>query len=102
MVSVSSDEQIRKIKSPPRPIQNENERAMQLANLRMVDEVFICDDDTGAAAILKFRPQIFVRGVDYRQTGVDEREAQACREIGCEVRFTETDKYSSSDYVPHY
>lgn len=99
IVSVSADEYVRKIKPHPRPFQSETHRAYQLRNLRFVDEVFICYDDSGAMAIRGFRPDIFVRGIDYRDTGIDEREAKACREVGCQIRFTETPKFSSGDYV---
>jgi len=102
IVSVSADEYVKKIKPPPRPIQNEHDRAYQLRNLRFVDQVFICYDDSGAAAIRLFKPDIFVRGIDYRESGIDEREAEVCREIGCEIRFTDTPKQSSGDYVKYY
>lgn len=99
IVSCSADEYIRKIKPPPRPVQNEVDRAYQLRNLRFVDEVFISYDASGALAIRGFRPNIFVRGIDYRSTGIDEREAQACKDVGCEIRFTDTAKLSSGDFV---
>lgn len=101
IVSCSADEYVRKIKPPPRPIQNEVDRAYQLRNLRFVDEVFISYSDTGVLAILGFRPNIFVRGIDYKNNGINEHEARACRDVGCEIRFTETAKLSSSDYARH-
>ncbi len=101
IVSCSSDEHIRKIKPAPRPIQCEADRQYQLRNLRFVDEVFITYDDSGASAIRGFRPHIFVRGIDYRDRGIDAREKQACLDVGCDIRFSDTEKLSSSDYVKH-
>lgn len=98
-VSISADEYIRKIKPAPRPYQSEVHRAYQLRNLRFVDEVFISRDDSGAMAIRMFKPHIFVRGIDYKVGGVDKREAEACKDVGCLIRFTETEKFSSTDFI---
>lgn len=99
IVSCSCDDEIRRIKPPPRPVQNENDRVEQLQDLKFVDEVYLCRTDSGADAIRKFKPDIFVRGIDYKERGLDARELKACSEIGCEIRFTDTEKYSSGDYI---
>ena len=98
IVSVSSDEQVAKIK-PGRPLFSAEARAYQLPSLRFVDEVFISDGKTGADSILRFRPDIFIRGRDYIKPGIHPDEQKACNEVGAAVRFTITPKFSSSDYV---
>lgn len=99
IVAVNSDANIRSYKPPPRPIQNEADRVYQVRNLRFVDEAFICYEPTAAPYIIRLRPQIFARGIDYKQSGGDSREVAACKEAGCELRFTDTPKYASGDYV---
>lgn len=98
IVSVSSDEAIKKIK-PGRPVTRQADRVKQLMDLRYVSQVFLTDGDTGADSIRKFKPDIFVRGIDYAEKGLHPLEAEACREVNCEVKFTNTEKHSSSDLV---
>lgn len=99
-VSITIDYQVSRIK-PDRPIFRYWEREEQLKNLRFVDSTFICPDDTGAFAIRIFRPAIFVRGIDYKEKGLHPKEEAACKEVGCQIRFTETAKFSSSDLIKY-
>ena len=98
VVSVSSDEAIRKIK-PGRPVQPQRDRVKQLMDLRFVSQVRLSDGDTGAESIYAVRPDIFVRGIDYAKKGLHPQEARACAAVGCEVRFTSTPKHSSSELL---
>lgn len=98
IVSISADSFISKIKAG-RPVFSEAERKLQLRNLRFVDDVFISYADCGDFAIRGFRPDIFVRGIDYKESGIDPREAQACKDVKCQVCFTDTPKLNSSDYI---
>ena len=97
-VSVSSDEAIRKIK-PGRPIICQEDRVLQLKNLRFVDAVFLSHHPTGAQSIREVMPSIFVRGIDYSKKGLHPEEEKACRDVRCEIRFTNTPKHSSSDLI---
>lgn len=87
------------IKKPGRPVFTDRERTYQLMNLRFVDGVYLCDDSTAIPALLKVNPDLYVKGIDYKDTGIIEEEQKVCDEIGCIVRYTTTQKYSSSDYV---
>lgn len=98
VVSLSSDKRVSEIK-PGRPVFSERERRDQLLSLRCVDDVWVNDGQSGAEAIHYWKPSIFVRGIDYKTRGVDQREIDACLWIGCKLRFTDTEKLSSSDYV---
>src|SRR5215468_2104516 len=46
VVAINSDESVRRLKGPSRPIFNENERAEIIAGLEMVDFVFTFNEDT--------------------------------------------------------
>lgn len=89
-------------KGPGHPAHDDNERAYQLAALRVVDEVYVCHERTGIRAILKYRPAIYVKGSDYAARGVMEREAEACRLVGAEIRFTATAKRSVAELVSKF
>lgn len=66
VVGLNSDDSVRKLKGPLRPVQNEIARATVLASLTSVDMVVIFHDDTPLRLIEAFRPDVLVKGADYR------------------------------------
>ena len=53
-------------KGPRRPIQSETERAAVLASLAAVDLIVVFEEDTPMELIRDIRPQLLVKGDDYR------------------------------------
>jgi len=74
VVGLNSDRSVRANKGPTRPICNENERARVLAALEAVDYVILFDDDTPTRLIEAVRPDVLVKGEDWRFKGVVGRE----------------------------
>lgn len=66
IVGLNSDASIRRIKGEKRPIVSEQERAHILAALESVDYVVLFDEDTPIELIKKVRPDILVKGSDYK------------------------------------
>ncbi|MBI1209312.1 MAG: D-glycero-beta-D-manno-heptose-7-phosphate kinase [Azospirillum sp.] len=66
VVGLNSDESVRRLKGERRPVQSEAARAAVLASLASVDLVTIFADDTPIALIRAFRPDVLVKGADYR------------------------------------
>ncbi|MEZ0391277.1 MAG: D-glycero-beta-D-manno-heptose 1-phosphate adenylyltransferase [Pseudobdellovibrionaceae bacterium] len=66
VVGVNSDASVKKLKGPTRPIQNENDRAEILAALNAVDYVTVFDEETPAKLIEAVRPQVLVKGGDWK------------------------------------
>jgi D-beta-D-heptose 7-phosphate kinase/D-beta-D-heptose 1-phosphate adenosyltransferase len=64
-VGLNSDESIRRLKGPGRPVRNQDERAEMLAGLTMVDGLAIFDEDTPLAMILALKPDFLVKGGDW-------------------------------------
>jgi rfaE bifunctional protein nucleotidyltransferase chain/domain len=65
VVAINTDESVKRMKGPNRPILPEAERAELLAGLEMVDFVFSFGEDTPLEAILKLRPDVLVKGADW-------------------------------------
>ncbi|PHR45105.1 MAG: D-glycero-beta-D-manno-heptose 1-phosphate adenylyltransferase [Fluviicola sp.] len=66
VVGVNSDESVkRQNKSPERPINDENSRALVIASLEFVDLVVIFENDTPLDLIKLLKPSILVKGADY-------------------------------------
>ena len=66
VVGLNSDASTARIKGPRRPIQSESERAAVLASLAAVDLIVIFEEDTPIELIREIRPQLLVKGADYR------------------------------------
>lgn len=65
-IGLNSDQSIRELKGPLRPICSELERKFLLENLRCVDFVEIFNESTPLELIEKVRPQLLVKGGDWR------------------------------------
>jgi rfaE bifunctional protein nucleotidyltransferase chain/domain len=66
IVGLNSDNSIRRIKKPGRPITEEKSRSMMLASMLFVDAVVIFDEDTPYELIKLVQPDILVKGSDYK------------------------------------
>lgn len=73
-IGVNSDQSVKKIKGPQRPVQSESDRAFILAGLECVDGVFIFQDDTPQGWIAKAQPRIHAKGADYSHKDLPERK----------------------------
>ncbi|MCS7171326.1 MAG: D-glycero-beta-D-manno-heptose 1-phosphate adenylyltransferase [Aquificaceae bacterium] len=65
VVGLNSDESIRRIKGPKRPILPQSMRAYLLDGLRSVDYVVIFEEDTPEKLIKAIRPHVLVKGADW-------------------------------------
>ncbi len=65
IVAINSDDSVRRLKGPTRPIVGERERARVLSALGCVDAVTVFDEPTPLELILTVRPDILVKGGDY-------------------------------------
>jgi D-beta-D-heptose 7-phosphate kinase/D-beta-D-heptose 1-phosphate adenosyltransferase len=65
VVAVNSDESIRRLKGPDRPIIGQADRLRMLAALAMVDYVVLFDEPTPVELIKQLRPDVLVKGGTY-------------------------------------
>jgi D-beta-D-heptose 7-phosphate kinase / D-beta-D-heptose 1-phosphate adenosyltransferase len=70
IVAINSDASVRKLKGPARPIVGEYDRARILAALSAVDAVVIFGESTPLQLIKILRPDVIVKGGDYREEAV--------------------------------
>ena len=66
VVGLNSDASVARLKGPGRPVQQEAARAQVLASLASVDLVTIFAEDTPLALIEAIRPDVLVKGADYK------------------------------------
>ncbi|TMR19920.1 bifunctional heptose 7-phosphate kinase/heptose 1-phosphate adenyltransferase [Nonomuraea zeae] len=65
VVCVNSDDSVRRLKGPSRPIVTMRDRVEVLRALSCVDAVLVFEEDTPASAIETLRPDVWVKGGDY-------------------------------------
>lgn len=70
VVGLNSDKSVRGLKGSGRPIQDEGARATVLAGLQAIDYVTIFDEATPLELIRSVRPDVLVKGADYRKEEV--------------------------------
>jgi len=70
VVALNSDESTRRLKGPSRPINSLKDRLAVIAALECVDYVTNFKEDTPLKTILKIRPNILVKGGDWKASQI--------------------------------
>ena len=65
VVGLNSDDSVRRLKGPDRPILRCLERAEVLAGLAAVDHLIVFDEDTPRGLIAALLPDVLVKGADW-------------------------------------
>lgn len=66
VIGLNSDASVKRLKGEERPINNELDRQFVMSRLKPVDFVEIFSEDTPLNLILKIKPQVLVKGGDWR------------------------------------
>jgi rfaE bifunctional protein nucleotidyltransferase chain/domain/rfaE bifunctional protein kinase chain/domain len=80
VVCINSDDSVRRLKGPSRPLVTATDRARVLEALEFVDAVVVFDEDTPAEVLDRLRPDVWAKGGDY--AGADLPEAAVLRRWG--------------------
>ena len=70
IVGLNSDKSVRLLKGQNRPINNQNDRKMLLEAIKYVDNVIVFEEETPYNLICKIKPDIIVKGGDYKAKDV--------------------------------
>lgn len=70
VVGLNSDESVRRLKGPQRPINVLEDRIVVLEALRCVDAVVVFEEDTPLALITELLPDVLVKGGDYTREAI--------------------------------
>ena len=74
VVGVNSDASVKRLKGPSRPVNKQADRALVLAALESVSAVCVFDEDTPYNLIKLIRPDVLVKGGDYKPSQIVGRE----------------------------
>jgi D-beta-D-heptose 7-phosphate kinase / D-beta-D-heptose 1-phosphate adenosyltransferase len=70
VVALNGDASVRRLKGPERPINTVESRMAVLAGLESIDWVLSFDDDTPERLLKRIKPDVLVKGGDYREEQV--------------------------------
>jgi D-beta-D-heptose 7-phosphate kinase / D-beta-D-heptose 1-phosphate adenosyltransferase len=80
VVCLNSDDSVRRLKGPSRPLVPAADRARVLEALECVDAVVVFGEDTPSEVLRRIRPHVWAKGGDY--AGADVPEAAVLEEWG--------------------
>lgn len=105
VVTITRDRHVKM--GPGRPIFNEHLRAEALASLAVIDYVCIVDFPTAAECIKTLKPDVYAKGLDYKEkesyaTDVTDAEEAAVESAGARLVFTNDIIFSSSKLINNY
>jgi D-beta-D-heptose 7-phosphate kinase/D-beta-D-heptose 1-phosphate adenosyltransferase len=69
-LGLNSDASVKRLKGPGRPINGQKDRARVLSALSAVDAVIIFPSDTPLGLITNLKPDILVKGADYKSSEI--------------------------------
>jgi D-beta-D-heptose 7-phosphate kinase/D-beta-D-heptose 1-phosphate adenosyltransferase len=84
-VGINTDEAIRQLKGPSRPINTLQNRAVVLSEMQSVKAVFPIDSTNVADAIRMVVPAFWIKGDSYTMETLNKEEVAAAREVGAEI-----------------
>jgi rfaE bifunctional protein nucleotidyltransferase chain/domain len=87
VVGINSDESVRAIKGPLRPVTCEEDRAELVAALESVDYVTIFGEPDPVAIISRLQPDVHCKGADYADGSKPVPERDIVLGYGGEIRF---------------
>jgi D-glycero-beta-D-manno-heptose 1-phosphate adenylyltransferase len=87
VVGLNSDDSVRQLKGPDRPINSEADRAEILAALAAVNHVVIFQELRVSRLVTLLKPDLYVKGGDYSVDSLDRGEVDALRSVGAEIKI---------------
>lgn len=85
VLGLNTDESVRHLKGPARPVNSEQDRAEVVGALASVDFVVLFGEQTAETVLRKVQPDVYAKGADYVERPLPE--ADIVRSYGGEVAF---------------
>ncbi|NQU10541.1 adenylyltransferase/cytidyltransferase family protein [bacterium] len=87
VVGLNGDQSVRRLKGPGRPLVGQRHRAAVLAALACVDAVVIFPQTRATRFLAAVRPQVYVKGGDYRPATLHGPEREVLDAAGTRIRI---------------
>lgn len=97
IVGVNSDDAVRRISDPGRPLTPAAERIELISALKPVDYVIEFGEATADTLLRLIKPAIYVKGGDYQNKPLPE--AKTAHEVGAEIKLVDLEKGHSTTTI---
>ena len=97
-LGLNSDQSVRRLKGDSRPINSEADRASVLSALRSIDYVVVFGEDTPENIIRTIRPDVLVKGGDYKPADIVGYDIVTARE-GIVVTVPYIEGFSTTNII---
>ena len=87
VVALNSDDSVRQLKGPSRPVNVEEDRAEILKALRSVDAVCVFHEPRVTRLIEAIRPHVYAKGGDYTVESLNPEERGALERVGAKIEI---------------
>jgi rfaE bifunctional protein nucleotidyltransferase chain/domain len=87
LVAMNSDDSLRRLKGPPRPIIPAKDRAYILGSMQAVDAVVIFEELNALEVFRAVPPHVYVKGGDYTEETLNRDEYPSLKATGCRFCF---------------
>ena len=98
IIAINSDNSVKKIKDPKRPLNNENDRAEAIASLEHVDYVTIFNEENPIKFLEEIKPEVHIKGGDYNINRIIEKNVVE-KNGGKIILIPEVKGYSTTDLI---
>jgi len=102
IVSITKDKFIKK--GIGRPVFNETQRLNYLNEIKIIDFLYVCETESAADSIRTIKPDVYVKGPDYRINSLDSTkkiylEKRLVERFKGKIAYTNDEKFSSSTII---
>jgi rfaE bifunctional protein nucleotidyltransferase chain/domain len=87
IVGINSDDSVKYLKGPTRPINTQTNRAAVVAAFECVAAVTIFEDSTATKFLSRLKPDFWIKGGDYTLDSINQQERIAVEENMGRIRF---------------
>ncbi len=87
IVGINSDDSIKQVKGPDRPVVNENFRALVLSALECVDYLCVFSEPTPLSVIKELAPDVYAKGGDYTIDTIVQEERALMESLGGRIEI---------------
>ncbi|MDB6119094.1 MAG: D-beta-D-heptose 1-phosphate adenylyltransferase, partial [Verrucomicrobiaceae bacterium] len=87
VVALNSDDSVRQLKGPSRPVNTEEDRAEILTALRSVDAVCVFHEPRVTRLIESIQPHVYAKGGDYTVESLNPEERGALEKVGAKIEI---------------
>jgi D-glycero-beta-D-manno-heptose 1-phosphate adenylyltransferase len=100
LLAVNSDDSVKAVKGPSRPVNNEFDRTFVLSCFPFIDAIVVFSTHNCDELLMQLKPDIYIKGADYTLETMVQSERKILESIGSEIRFLSfVEGYSSTDTI---